>query len=203
MRTSEDPRSASPPGTVNLDRDGRVVIPRGAANSAALLRLGLGLLYLWAFISQGFGIIYANSTTGEAGKAGTYGWHFSYDPSLGWITSGFTHSPTAGFIDKTHGPLAFLVQDLPTGVVDFGWMFALAGLGVALTLGICLRIAGWGGFLLNIIIWLSTFPPNGNPIVDGEHMTFAFSLLLLMYLHAGNRFGFGRWWEAHTPALIH
>jgi hypothetical protein len=65
------------------------------------------------------GVIYANSTTGEAGKAVTYGWHFSYDPSLGWITSGFTHSPTAAF------------------------------------------------------------------------------------MHAGSRFGFGRWWEAHTPSLIH
>ena len=32
---------------------------------------------------------------------------------------------------------------------------------------------------------------------------FALSILLLMFLHAGSRFGLGRWWEAHTPALIH
>jgi hypothetical protein len=34
-------------------------------------------------------------------------------------------------------------------------------------------------------------------------MAFAFSLLLLMFLHADNRFGLGRWWEAHTQSLLH
>jgi len=140
--------------------------------------------------------------TNAAGKVVSYGWHFSYNAHLGWITSGFAHSPTGPFIGSTHGPLAFIVQDLPTGLDDFGWMFALAGLGVALTLGIGMRIAGWGGFALNILIWFSLFPPNGNPLIDGEHTAFAFSLLLLMFLHAGNRFGLGRWWETHTPALI-
>jgi hypothetical protein len=83
-------------------------------------------------------------------------------------------------------------------------MLDLGGLGIALTLGIAMRIAGWGGFALNIMLWFSRpFPPSGNPVIDGEHMAFAFGILLLMFLHAGNRFGLGRWWEAHTPALIH
>jgi len=191
------------PGTVRLDPGGRVIVPRGAANTAGLLRIGLGLLYLWAFVSQGFGVVYANSVTNSAGQATSYGWHFSHDASLGWITSGFTHSPTAPFIASTHGPLAFISQNLPTGVDDFGWMLALGGLGIALTLGIAMRIAGWGGFALNIMLWFSLFPPSTNPVIDGEHMAFAFGILLLMFLHAGNRFGLGRWWEAHTPALIH
>jgi hypothetical protein len=33
-------------------------------------------------------------------------------------------------------------------------------------------------------------------------MAFAFSLLLVMLLHTGNRFGFGHWW-AHTQSLLH
>jgi thiosulfate dehydrogenase [quinone] large subunit len=203
MRGSETSPSVSAPKTVTLDASGRVTVPRGAANTAGLLRLGLGLLYLWAFISQGFGVIYTNSVTNAAGQVTSYGWHFSYNASLGWISSGFTHSPTAAFIGSTHGPLAPIAQNLPTGVDDFGWMLALGGLGIALTLGIAMRIAGWGGFLLNIILWFSLFPPSGNPVIDGEHMAFALSLLLLMFLHAGNRFGFGHWWEAHTPAVIH
>jgi hypothetical protein len=64
--------------------------------------------------------------------------------------------------------------------------------GVARTLGIGMRIAGWGGFLLSILVRFSLFPPTGHPVIDGEHMAFAFSLLLLMFLHAGNRFGLGR-----------
>lgn len=69
---------------------------------------------------------------------------------------------------------------------------------MARTLGIGMRIAGWGGFLLSILVWFSLFPPSGNPVIGEEHMAFAFSLLLLMFLHAGNRFGLGRWLEAHT-----
>src|SRR5215471_11999632 len=135
---------------VELDDRGRIRVPRGGAIMAALLRIGLGLLYLWAFLAQGFGITYTNSETKADGGV-EYGWHFSYDADNGWISSGFDHSPTEGFIDKTHGPLAFIPQDLPTGLDDFGWMLAIGGLGFALTLGIFMNIAGWGGFLLNIL----------------------------------------------------
>jgi hypothetical protein len=69
---------------------------------------------------------------------------------------------------------------------------------VARTLGIGMRIAGWGGFLLSILVWFSLFPPSGNPVIGEEHMAFAFSLLLLMFLHTGNRFGWAAGWR-HTP----
>lgn len=186
------------------DEGGRVRLPRGGAVVASLLRIGLGLLYLWAFISQGFGVGYTNTDTpSSASQAVEYGWHFDVDADAGWITSGFEHSPTAPYVDNTHGPTAWIVQELPTGVDDFGWIFAIGGLGIALTLGICMRIAGWGGFLLNILIWFAAFPPSNNPIIDGEHMAFAFSILLLMYLRAGNHWGLGKWWSAHTPKWLH
>jgi hypothetical protein len=62
------------------------------------------------------------------------------------------------------------------------------------------RRLGWLS-LLSILVWFSLFPPRGNPVIDGEHMAFAFSLLLLMFMHAGNRFGLGRWQEAHSSLL--
>jgi thiosulfate dehydrogenase (quinone) large subunit len=74
----------------------------------------------------------------------SYGWHFSENASQGWISSGFKHSPTQGFIASTHGPLAFIAKDLPTGLDDIGWMIALGGLGLTLVPGIFMRIAGWG-----------------------------------------------------------
>ena len=116
---------------ISMDLDGRLRLPRGGAIAAALLRIGLGLLYLWAFVSQGLGIGYTNSDNPDAAHP-SYGWHFSYASSHGWITSGFTHSPTGSYTESLHGPLAFIPQNLPTGLDDFGWIFALAGLGVAL-----------------------------------------------------------------------
>src|SRR5215813_11648802 len=96
---------------VSMDPSGRIRLPRAGAITAALLRIGLGLLYLWAFVSQGLGVLYSNSTTSAAGQVTSYGWHFSYDTSMGWITSGFAHSPTAAFVGSTHGPLAFIAQN--------------------------------------------------------------------------------------------
>jgi thiosulfate dehydrogenase (quinone) large subunit len=200
--TTITPHDHRPTHAVTMDGRGRVTLPRGGANVAALLRIGLGLLYLWAFVSQAFGVGYTNSETDANGNV-EYGWHFDYDADNGWITSGFEHSPTAGYVDNAHGPTAFIVQELPTGIDDFGWIFAIGGLGIALTFGIFMGIAGWGGFLLNMIIWFAGFPPSNNPLIDGEHMAFALAILLLMYLQAGNRWGLGRWWRAHTPWLLH
>src|SRR6478672_680615 len=87
-------------------------VTKGAADSAALLRIALGLVYLWAFIEQAFGVGYTNTAKSATGQI-SYGWHFSYNRQLGWITSGFSHSPTAAYIGNTHGPLAFIPQGLP------------------------------------------------------------------------------------------
>ena len=202
-----DTTVATNPGaaTVTMDAAGRIQIPKGGAIMAALLRIGLGLVYLWAFISQGFGVGYANTESPPDTPPAQidYGWNFDFDADNGWITSGFSHSPTDGYVDNAHGPTAWVVQELPTGVDDFGWIFAIGGLGIALTLGICSRIAGVGGFLLNMIIWFAAFPPANNPLIDGEHMAFAFALLLLMWLQASNYWGVGRWWRARTPAWLH
>jgi thiosulfate dehydrogenase [quinone] large subunit len=199
--------AATSRSTVAMDADGRIRIPRGGAIAAAVLRIALGFVYLWAFVSQAFGITYTNQAApppdAPAGTKTTYEWTFGHDASKGWISSGFEHSPTENYIDNNmHGPLAFIPQNLPTGLDDFMWMFALGGLGIALTFGIAANIAGWGGFIMNVLIWLSTFPPSTNPIIDGEHVTFALAILLLMYLQASNYWGIGRWWRAHTPVLL-
>src|SRR5262245_1521410 len=191
---------ASDPTLIGMDLAGRIRIPRPGAVVAAILRIGIGFVYLWSFVSQGFGIVYTNQTEGS--QSVDYAWHFSYDGDAGWFTSGFKSSPSEGFVSGTDGPLAFIPQNLPTGLDDAAWMFAIGGLGIALTLGIFSRLAGWGGFALNILVWFSIFPPSFNPVIDAEHFMFAFILLLLMWIQASNYWGLGRWWRARTPALL-
>ena len=205
VETTSAPTSDA--GMVVMDREGRIRIPRGGAVVAAILRIGIGLIYLWGFISAGFGVHYTNQVVDNDAPAAQqvqYHWSFDVEPDDGWITSGFSKSPTEGYVDNnTHGPLAFIPQNLPVGLDDFGWMFAMGGLGLALTFGFCSRIAGWGGFILNVMIWFSTFPPSTNPIFDAEHFMFAFILLLLMWIQASNYWGIGRWWRGKTPAFLH
>ena len=191
--------------SVQMDASGRILLPRAGAVTASLLRIGLGLLYLWAFVSQGLGLGYSNVSAAEAANPTanpSYGWHFEEDTDAGWITSGFSTSPTEGYTGGLHGPTSF-VKDLPVGLVDFIWIFAIGGLGIALTFGIFSVIAGWGGLILNLCIWFAAFPPSNNPVLDGEHMAFALAIFLMMWLQASNHWGFGRWWRAHTPALLH
>jgi hypothetical protein len=52
---------------VTLDESSGVQVTRAAAYSAALLRISLGLVYLWGFITQAFGVSYTNSTTDPTG----------------------------------------------------------------------------------------------------------------------------------------
>ena len=49
------------------------------------------------------------------------------------------------------------------GLTDFGWIFTLGGLGIALTFGLFSRIAGWGGLVLNLMIWFAAFPTEHQP----------------------------------------
>src|SRR5262245_2096971 len=102
-----DVTAAPPPapngGTVVMDARGRIRMPRGGAITVAVMRIALGLVYLWAFVSQGFGITYTNKATpppdAAAGAPVTYEWTFGYDSDAGWISSGFTHSPSEGYVD--------------------------------------------------------------------------------------------------------
>ena len=82
-------------------------------------------------------------------------------------------------------------------------MFASAG-SARVDVRVSVRASPAGaGSLLNIMIWFSTFPPSTNPVFDAEHFMFAFILLLLMWLHASNYWGVGRWWRSKTPAFLH
>jgi thiosulfate dehydrogenase (quinone) large subunit len=114
MATVTEPRADRPrTGAVVMDDRARIRIPRGGAITVALMRIALGLVYLWAFISQAFGITYTNKATpppdAPASTKTTYEWTFGYDADKGWITSGFDYSPTESYVDNNlHGPLAFI-----------------------------------------------------------------------------------------------
>ena len=91
-------------------------------NTPALLRIGLGWIFLWAFIDKVFGLGFAT----EAGKH--------------WLTGA---SPTMGFLKfGTKGPLAGVFQAMAgSPVVDWLFMLGLLLIGLALILGIGMKIA--------------------------------------------------------------
>jgi thiosulfate dehydrogenase [quinone] large subunit len=140
----------------------------------AVLRIAFGLTFLWAFVDKVFGLGYAT----PSGK--------------GWIDGG---DPTAGFLGKgTSGPFADFYQSL---VGDFWvtplFMIGLAGIGLALTLGIGMRIAAATGALLYVMMWSVALPPANNPVLD-DHLINAAVLIGLALIGAGATLGLGNWW---------
>ena len=89
MTTTTEPVQGGPgPGIVAMDAAVRIRIPRGGAIAAAILRIGIGLIYLWAFIAQGFGIGYTNHTENPDVAAPTevhYEWDFTHDSDAGAV----------------------------------------------------------------------------------------------------------------------
>jgi thiosulfate dehydrogenase [quinone] large subunit len=158
-----------------------------AARALATLRIATGFVFLWAFLDKTFGLNYSTPTT----KA--------------WINGG---SPTKGFLASVDvGPLQSFFHTI-AGTTWANWLFMLAllGLGIALILGIGMRIAAAAGILLLAMMWFAEYPlaqhtstgkPSGstNPITD-YHFMYAITTVVLALTYAGHTWGLGKWWAS-------
>lgn len=142
-------------------------------------RIGMGLIFLWAFVDKLFGLGYAT----PAGK--------------GWIDGGH---PTKGFLSGAEGPFAGVYHDLAgTPFADIAFMVGLAAIGVALLLGIGMRIAAAAGALMLTMMYTVVLPPETNPVID-DHLILAVLLIGIAAAGAGVTFGLGCWWTK-TPLV--
>ncbi|NLE76686.1 MAG: DoxX family membrane protein [Chloroflexi bacterium] len=147
----------------------------------AIVRIALGWTFLWAFVDKLFGL-----GLGTAAENA-------------WLAGG---SPTAGFLKfGTAGPLAGVYAGIAGHpLVDGLFMFGLLALGVALILGLGMRLASHAGALLMLLMWSAHLPPTTNPLVD-SHIIYALVLLVLGVTQAGHTWGLGRWWEQQVQRL--
>ena len=143
----------------------------------ALSRIVLGFIFLWAFLDKTFGLGYST----PAARA--------------WLNGG---SPASGFLGNTKGWFAGPFQAMAGNVVvDWLFMAALLGIGLALLLGIGMRVAAASGALLMALMYLAALPGvagTTNPLVD-DHIVYALVLVALAMTKAGHTLGFGRSWS--------
>jgi thiosulfate dehydrogenase (quinone) large subunit len=154
----------------------------GAAHTfLGLARIGLGAVFLWAFLDKLFGFGYAT----PAARA--------------WINGG---TPTKGYLGSSTGPLADLFKSIAGNpVTDALFMLGLLAVGLSLVAGVGVRVAGFAGALMVLLMWLS-HPPwvridgagGPNPLVD-SHVIYGLLLLAFAFLHAGRYLGLGGAWE--------
>ena len=153
--------------------DEPVVRSLAARRALAVLRLMFGFYFLWAFVDKTFGLGFAT----PAERA--------------WINGG---SPTKGFLSGVEGPFAGFFNPIAgNGFIDVLFMLGLLGIGLALILGIGLRIAAVTGTIMYVLMWAAELPMVTNPILD-DHLTGAVTLIVLALTAAGTTWGLGKWW---------
>ncbi len=163
---------------------GRIITER-TTKFLAIVRVAVGVEFLWAFLDKTFGLGYAT----PAAKA--------------WIHGG---SPTKGFLSRVAvGPLEGTFHTI-AGAAWADWLFmaGLLGIGIALIFGIGLRIAAVSGTVLMLGMWAAEWPlakftsagepsMSTNPIVD-YHIIYALALIALALTYAGHTWGLGKLW---------
>ncbi|UTT61542.1 DoxX family protein [Microcella humidisoli] len=146
----------------------------------AVLRLATGFIFLWAFLDKTFGLGY--STPAERA----------------WVNGG---TPSQGFLlgDAVVGPLKPFFAAIASPASDVLFMLAVFGIGLAVMLGIGLRVSAVIGSFVLLAMYLAEWPigmdaGSTNPIVN-YHVIYALSLTVIAVTHAGDTWGAGLPWK--------
>jgi thiosulfate dehydrogenase [quinone] large subunit len=155
------------------------IVRSGPARMAlGALRIAIGWYFLWAFIDKLFGFGYLTPSGSGMIDGGT--------PAQGFMTH--ASGPFAGFFDSISGRWA-----------DYGFMFALLAIGVALISGCGLKITAIAATALLGLMYLAEFPLGAdastytNPLID-DHWVDALAIIAIWFTRAGDTFGLGHWW---------
>jgi thiosulfate dehydrogenase (quinone) large subunit len=146
----------------------------------AVLRIATGFIFLWAFLDKAFGL------------------GFSTPPDRAWINGG---TPSQGFLgsEAVTGPLQPFFAGIASPASDILFMLGMLGIGLAVMLGIGLRVSAVAGSLIMVAMYLAEWPfaanaGSTNPVVD-YHIIYALVLIVVAATHAGDTLGFGSLWK--------
>jgi thiosulfate dehydrogenase [quinone] large subunit len=162
-----------------------------------LLRLLLGWSFLWAFLDKMFGLGFATCRLDDGVI------DFGCDAAMmagGSPTYGFLTFATQG--SHTGAWFEWMASSSPDSINLFDVLFMLALLlgGLALMLGIGVRIAAIGGAILMAFMFLAgDVWPENNPI-NSSHIIEMVAFLGIAYVGPGP-FSLQKWFESTLPAL--
>lgn len=150
---------------------------KNAWHMLALARIMIGFVFLWAFSDKTFGLGFST----QSGQA--------------WVSGG---SPTSGFLQfgvNPDSPFASIFTSLAgMAWVDWLFMFGLLGIGLALILGVGLRIAAVSATILLVLMWAALLPLENNPVIN-EHLIYA--AVIWVTALSRREWSVVDWWFSH------
>lgn len=152
---------------------------------AGAVRLSIGWVFLWAFLDKVFALGFNTGRDAETGVVTLFG-------PQAWVNGG---SPTKGFLSHSEGPFSSFYKSF-AGAPLANWLFmiGLLAIGLALMLGVAMRIATVSGVAMLLLMWSAVFPTSSNPFMD-DHIIYALTLVALMLAGAGTMLGLGQAWN--------
>lgn len=151
----------------------------------ALLRIIMGWLMLWPFMDKLLGLGYSTCFDAKTGNIDLFcskAWLFGGNPTYGYLTN------------AVHGPFKPVLNAMAdSSIVTWLFMLGLAGIGIALILGAAVRPASFFGVIMMLLLLSGGYDFSKNPILD-THMIEGAVFFGLMFSHAGQYFGLGKWW---------
>jgi thiosulfate dehydrogenase [quinone] large subunit len=179
-RTAPISRSHSAERTLPAANETAIVTSAVGRRALAVLRIATGFIFLWAFLDKTFGLGYSTL------------------PAKAWINGG---TPSQGFLNSPAvvGPFKPFFAAIASPTTDVLFMLGMIAVGVAVILGIGLRVSAIAGTIILLFMYLAewTFGPNAastNPLVD-YHIIYALALIVVAVLSAGDSWGLGRSWK--------
>lgn len=161
--------------------------PTGKGSAAYLWgvsRISLGFYFLWAFFDKLIGLGFSTCRDAVNGTV-------TVGCEQAWLFGG---SPTKGYLGSLDGALAPVFNSLAGNVfVDWLFMLGLLGVGLALMLGIGMRVATFSGSLLLFFMYLSALPLSTNPLID-NHIIYITLMIGLLSVNKDQKLGFGPTW---------
>ena len=150
----------------------------------AVTRLATGFIFLWAFLDKTFGLHYSTGAAVAEGEP---------EPLVDQRRDAEPGLPHL----RRPGPVQGASSTRSAGVAtDWLFMLGMLGVGLAVMLGIGLRVSAVAGSLIMAMMWLAEWPltqGSTNPLVD-YHVIYALVLILSAVLLAGDTWGLGRRW---------
>jgi thiosulfate dehydrogenase [quinone] large subunit len=174
------------PTLTDITVEDEVVTSSPARQALAALRIAFGLTFLWAFFDKLLALGYHTGYNQE-GNLDRFG-------DAAWINGG---SPTEGFLSfgvNPDSPFASFFNNLAGhAVVDWAFMLGLLGIGLALTLGVGIRLGAIAGVAMYLFMYAAVMLPENNPVFD-DHLIGAISMVVLALTLAGDTWGLGKAW---------
>jgi thiosulfate dehydrogenase [quinone] large subunit len=201
MTTLHEPTDAGRTTTTVHHDESDLVVSSPARKALAVLRIGFGLTFLWAFFDKLLALGFSTGAVTNAQGAKTGIDFFSKDA---WINGG---NPTLGFLKfgSTGAFKGFYNSIAGEAWVNWAFMLGLLFIGVTLTFGIAIRIGAAAGLVMYLMMWSVALLPANNPVID-DHILGAISMVVIGLTLAGDTWGLGKAWSrqhlvASNPVL--